>query len=611
MRFSLLIILLVSIFLSLTRYEVEAFTCQDVNFWENDSTNNSPFDFFNHPIRPGGSPNVKLDFNTLIQTVFPNGDPREYGYIPNSECYAGVTCPETAGYDYSQPFPRTHPAWINPECSCSHAPQPGCNQVTTYRSNYSHLISGGVGTALPSYPAPVVPDQWYENYLYAHSYDTYVEDSTIIADIRSHVDNTYPQGPFLDVTNCEEEVIDFSGTQLTKKAFLLKGLLNHRQSGSFKDEGPSFLENWGVCGDIHQYWTDSPELDWFVDIADNGVPIFVYVPLENSDIEYEYTDREQCQTGFFFNTFSNKCTHSVSPPPEGCPPGYSYSPGAFGAPGICHIAVDPEPQPCPTPSEIDPGNSLQCRTIVTTEVPPVDGNPDNDGGTGTGGSGGCVGDECTQGNPGGGSGTGSEGRPSWCSALGDQWDNDTGICTYGVAPSDTCLLGQVWDSSMRLCIPIDGIGSGSVTCSGGLIWSPVLNKCIQPIDGGGGSGESPSGESNVVSFGDAPFAGDRTGNRNILSTGFYQPTYNADTSISSFVESHIANWGGGTVKARLMTFVPTSTIEGKLPKSCFNLSGSAEVFCLDLGMYSDSLELIGTLLLLACGFMAFRIVLGA
>jgi hypothetical protein len=611
MRFSILIIFFSFVFLSIFRYEVEAFTCQDVNFWETDATNNSPFDFFNHPIRPSGSPNIKLDFATIVQTVFPNGDPREYGYIPHPECYAGITCPEDAGYDYSQPFPRTHPAWTNPECTCSHAPQPGCNQVTTYRSNYTSLTSGGSGTALPPYPAPIVPDQWYENYIYGHSYDTFVDDSVIVVDIKSKVDGSYPQGPILDVTKCEEDVIDFAGEQFTKKAFLLKGLLSHRQSGDFVDEGVDFLENWGICGDIHQYWTQSPELDWFVDIADNGVPIFVYVPLEDSEVEYEYTDREQCEAGFFYNTFSSKCTHSLAVPPGGCPSGYSFIPGAFGAPGSCRIVLDPVPQPCPSPSEINPSNALQCRTIITTDVPDVDGNPDDGGDPGDGGTGGCIGDECSEGNPGGGgSGTATEGRPSWCSALGDQWNNDTGVCTYGVAPADNCLAGYVWDSGDRRCVLIDGGDSGAVTCSGGLIWSPVLNKCIQPIDGGGTT-DLPSGESNVVSFGDAPFAGDNTGNRNILSSGFYDPTYNPDTTISSFVESEISKWGAGTLKARLMTFVPTSTIQGKLPKSCFQLSGSTEEFCLDLDMYSDSLELIGTMLLLFSGFMAFRIVLGA
>lgn len=249
MRFPLLILVFSFIFLSIFRYEAEAFTCQDVSSWQAVATNNQAFDFFNHPIQPSGSPNIKLDFETIIQTVFPNGDPREYVYIPNSKCFAGVICPETAGYDYSQPFPSTHPAWSNPECTCSHLPQSGCNQVTTYRSNYTSLISGGSGTSLPEYPDPVVPNQWFENYIYAHSYETVVDDSVIVSAIQSHVDNSYPQGPILDVSKCEEETVDFSGVQFTKKSFLLKGLLSHIQSGSFVDDGVSFLENWGICGD--------------------------------------------------------------------------------------------------------------------------------------------------------------------------------------------------------------------------------------------------------------------------------------------------------------------------------------------------------------------------
>lgn len=107
----------------------QQFDCSNTANWQSMASNANPYDFFNHQIKPDGSPSSTLDFAQQLDAFYSNN---EYDLIvnPDPECYAAVTCTEGTGYDFSQPFDSSHPAWSDARCSCSHHPQTGCNRVT-------------------------------------------------------------------------------------------------------------------------------------------------------------------------------------------------------------------------------------------------------------------------------------------------------------------------------------------------------------------------------------------------------------------------------------------------------------------------------------------------
>lgn len=557
--------LFIGVFLFSQEVSAQQFTCANTSSWESLATNSTPFDYHSSPIKPDGSPSYQLSTADLFHVIYPNVSDVEIIYTNTSECYAGVTCSSGTGYDFSQSFPVEHPAWTNvAQCSCSHAPQSGCNAVTTYRLGNPSLISGPVGSPYPAFPTPVFPASWSERYIYSHTYMPEDEtlDGVIQLGINSRTASGYPGSDSTTATKCSEDIVTVGGEEYTRKFFLLTGMSNHDQSiKDLKTPEQHFIEDWGICGTVDQYWLASPALNvsWGNDVR--NIPIIAYV----SDTRYEYVDRGMCSAGSYLASL-DKCVQTQNPNNNACPAGYTYISGGFGYGPRCRLVTPSSPQPCLAGYTIDPFDSTQCR-IAVASTPVGTGVPVT---------------------PVQGSGGGNV--PSWCTATGDVWNDATLQCTYGTQPTVSCAEGFVWDSSSLACLETQNPGGGSG------ISTPV-----------GGQGEDDF-------FNQAPNATPgKVGTNFITADGFYTPTYGDSVSFVSLTESKFASFGIDAMTSPLDALAPPVFAGGGLPRMCLDLTfiGSQNSPCFDFMDYSWVFDVIKIFFYFVAVVTSWRIIIGA
>lgn len=576
-------IFLVFSFLNIHSVHSADFTCSNTANWKTLADHN--YDFYTSRIKPDGSPASSLTSDQQLNTFYSTGD---YSIIaiPDSQCYAQKTCPAGIVNNPSD--------WNQSGCSCTHAPQAGCARTTWQVENHPTLVSGGVGTPMPPFPEPTYPTSWNERAVYTHTFAADTTDATISLNITGNLNTDFlPSGSTATASKCSEGATTIGGAEVIVKYFLVNGLSTFDQSFDNWYTPFEIREDWGLCGEVHQYWTEGPHKTVSRPAVSNAIPVIAYV--SPSSNQYDYTDRTLgCTSPFSYRgDYINRgqaCLHSYSSS-GACPDGYSRFPGGFGYSGGCRKYVRAEYSTCPDGSEIDPVNANQCRTEKTFVPPPTD-TPDPEEqyeenrevaqgpgpGSGSSGSSGS-----------GSSGSGSAGSGQGESGSGSSGSGSSGSGGFGSssAPSWCTADSLVWDSSTSTCRSTDG--GGVVT-----------------------PGDPPGDSSNptLVSFGDAPIAGDSTGTRDIFSSGFYTPVNDPDTTLASFVETAMAGWDTETLKTRLMTFVPPSGTAA-LPRKCFTLSVSSQEFCIDLNPYAFAFDALRALLYLISGWTAFRIVMGA
>lgn len=564
------------LFFSAPSARAAEFTCANTASWHSMASNSVPYDFRATRIKPDGSPSRALSREEKRRIFYPSGAP-VVDVVRHPECFAAVSCPDN--YYGAGPFRMDHPVWRDSRCSCSHFPQSGCSRVTWRVKNNPSLDSGPVGSPMPPHPPPVVPSEWNERYIYSRQFPPGTEDGAIASSIESSRDEAYvPSGGSVSAVKCSEGFKTIDGWRFVEKFYLLSGLSTYDQSFQTRFPGVDHREDWGVCGVVHQRWSDGPVAGVSRPARVRPVPVVVYVSSPTPDElakEYEFVDRPiACPSGS--NYADGTCRVTVSPGSSGlCPSGFRKVRG-FGF-SFCQKSIGLSYGPCPSGSEIVPGRSSGCRrevarkevkipTITLTKTPsqpePQPGGetrPEPDGET-----------QSAPPRPLTDLGLGSEAKPvsvstpSWCIGERVRWDASSGVCR------------------MR-----DG---GGVVHSGG-----------PPTDSSG---------KTVVSFGDAPAAGDSTGTRSILEFGLYKPVYGPDVKLSDFVQSEMAKLDNTTVRTRLTKFLPPPG-RAALPKRCFHLTSSSEEFCLDLNPYSSYFDVVGNLLLILSSFVAYRIVIGA
>lgn len=327
---------------------------------------------------------------------------------------------------------------------------------------------------------------------------------------------------------------------------------------------------------------------------------------------YEYSDRPYCQDGWTDAGAGNGCWHVIPPNGATCPDGYTYRYGAFGS-SSCRRSEPRSLRACPTGWEINPANSNQCRRSIQTASVPTDSPPDEESydGSGSGStpsSGGGASGSGSSGTGSGSDGSGSDGSGSGSDGSGSGSSGGSGGSGSGSGDSGSGSDGSGSGGSGS------GGSSGTVPpwCTGdGYNWDSTTSTCTSP-DGGEVVTPTPgdTGSPTLVTFGNAPTAGDTTGTRNISTNGFYTPIYGPDTTIDSFVQTSIAGWNTETLRTRLMTFLPP-TQNGALPNTCMTLNMLSSQICIDFNSYASVFNALRALLYLVAGFTAYRIIIGA
>lgn len=578
-------IFLIFSFLNISFSHSSVFTCSNTADWKTMASNSTPYDFYKQKIKPDGSPNKKLSNTEIFNAVY-KPEVAEFDFNPDSECYAEISCIESdsnpTGYDFSKSFSSSHPAWKDSRCYCSHFPQTGCNRVSAYRKGHPELVSGGVGTPLPIYPDPTFPASWSEQYIYSHNFATDTSDATIELNIGANRDTAY--GTNTTTTKCSEDSTTIDGQELNQKYYLVSGLKNFDQSviDLYDEKKVIYEENWGHCGGVKQYWTDSPKLNKPWPSIGRAIPVIAYVPASssdddddnsddddsnddsNDDSKYEYSDRAKCDSGYSYNSAGKHCVKNAPISDNKCPAGYSRIPGGFGYGASCRKIVSVSLQSCPSGWEVNPSNTNQCRKKKVVSPPPATKPP---------------------------------------------------VTKPPVTKPPPATKPPVTKPPKLVSGSGVGVGSGSSTvppwCTGkGYVWNSSTKTCHAP-DGGGivtptpGNSNSPT----LVTFGKAPVAGNKTGTRDISAHGFYKSIYGLDTKLSTFMEAEIAKWDTETLKKRLMKFVPASGPEA-LPKICIDLTFLDEEFCIDFNVYAVGFNMLRSFFYIIAGWTAFRIVLG-
>ena len=561
------------------------FTCSNTASWVSIASNTNPYDFYNHRIKPDGSPLSTLDFAQQLDAFYSNN---EYELVvnPDSECYAAVTCTEGTGYDFSQPFNSDHPAWSDSRCACSHHPQTGCNRVTWHRRGHPNLVSGVVGTPFPPYPTPTYPSSWNERYLYSHTFSQGTNEATIALNITANINTDYlPTGSSATATKCSEDTTTIGGEEYTRKYYLVNGLANHDQTFNATQPYQEWNENWGHCGNVRQYWTESTATVVSWPSVVKAVGVIAYV----SPGAYEYSDRPYCQEGWTDAGSGNGCWHTVAPSGTTCPPGYTYRYGAFGS-SSCRTSEPRSLRACPSGWEINPANTNQCRRAMEVADVPTDTPPDDETYDGTGSG--------TTPTGGGSSGSGTEGTGSDSDGSGgDQTPSDT-------TPPWCTGDGYTWDSSTSTCTSPDG----------GEVVTPGPDPDADP-DSDPDPDETPDPDPDPDDTPDPdpepdPDPDPDSGDETFAANGFYTPTYGADTTLRSLFETSITNLSNETLRTRLLAFVPPAGTAA-LPNKCMTVSFSSTPICIDFSSYAFVFQALRAFMYLVAGWTAYRIVIGA
>jgi len=569
MRLQITIFLIFS-FLNTHLVHSADFTCSNTANWNTLADHN--YDFYTSRIKPDGSPAYSLTSDQQLNTFFQSGD---YAIIAiaDSECYAQKTCPPGIVNNTSD--------WNQSGCSCTHAPQAGCARTTWQVENHPTLVSGGVGTSMPPFPEPTYPISWNDRAVYTHTFSADTTDATISLNITGNLNTDFlPNGASATASKCSEGATTIGGAEVIVKYYLVNGLSTFDQSFDNWYTPFEIREDWGLCGEVHQYWTEGPHKTVSRPAVANAIPVITYV--SPSSNQYDYSDRTLgCTAPYTYRgDFINRdeaCAHYINSgitSHTDCPEGYTYSGGSFGAAASCRSFVRAEYSAWPDGSEIDPVNANQCRTEQTFEPPPTD-TPDPED----------TYDEDREVAQGPGPGSSSSGSSGSGQGESGSGSSGSGSSSSGSAPPWCTADSLVWDSSTSTCRSTDG---------GGIVTPTPENS------------DSPT----LVSFGDAPIAGDSTGIRDISTSGFYTPIYGPDTTISSFVETAIAGWNTETLRNRLMTFVPPTGV-GALPNTCMTLSMMSSPVCIDLNSYAFLFNALRGFLYLIAGFSAYRIIIGA
>lgn len=83
-------------------------------------------------------------------------------------------------------------------------------------------------------------------------------DANIGLNITANINSDYlPTGSTATATKCSEGSTHIGGEEYTRKYYLVNGLANHDQTFNAAQPFQEWNKNWGHCGNVRQYWTES------------------------------------------------------------------------------------------------------------------------------------------------------------------------------------------------------------------------------------------------------------------------------------------------------------------------------------------------------------------